>query len=1457
MMNNTLKRMAALLLAMSMCLSLLSANVWAAEVEPQAGSENASVEVTGEDVDSVQSDEEISGKESTQEETAAKESALEEEKSKEESKEITSEEKEVPEAEAESSLPPVEADEPDAEQEKAVDEAKAKEILIDENTSQLHVQQDYTANVNYSYSSGVTAGTVRYISQVTSGSHYHSEYWGNWGSQASIECGTASISMALSYVGINKTPKNILDEGSGITYFGKNWGGVQYNAPSIGNAINNFTDGQGKYSPPIIHLNSYSNAGHYLLIIGRNGSSLTTLDPWECSVSRMSISGSTVTYSKSGSSRSEAITEVYQYYNTNVPNPTPTPTGEFTISNGDYHIISAKDNNYCLNVSYNSTDSGANIQIHKGVKYDEDKYSVVTVTHMGNGYYKLVMKNSGKAIDVSGGGTANGTNVQQYNDNGSDAQRWVIKDAGDGYYYIISKCSNKALDIDSGTMDDYRNVQVWQEGQGAHQKWKFLAWGGSTGKTIAEGRYKVAAYLNNTRCLDVDAGGTANSTNVQIWDNANWSSKVIAQQAFDFKYLGNGYYKLVNANSGKCLDVKGAIGTKGTNVQIYEDNGSAAQQWIIKPAGNGWYYFVSKINGHYLDLSGAKSDNGTNVQIWYGNGNNAQKWGIIKCNSNKITFDMQGGSIDGAYKTYSVTGENSGRSAKALVIFSIEGNTPDTNQYGREAVVDSGGKVTKIREYGSEARLTVPGGGFIVSGHSDYGQGGVEFVNALSMGSYVGYNAEKKVASAYRDWNSYIIENKYVENGGTYGDLPEPHKDGYTFTGWYTSAQGGSRIRKSSTYSANKLYAHWEKNGEEKAAGEQTFQGHRYELYDYLMTWEEAHAFCQAKGGHLATIASSQENEIVANLVPKSESAWIGATDKDKEGTFSWATGETFSYSKWEQNEPNDYGGNEDYAEILSSGVWNDNSGTALRPFICEYDTEKTTTSISSCTVTLSETSYTYDGKAKTPTVTVKAGSKTLTKGTDYEVSYRNNVEVGTAAVTITGKGSYTGSVERTFTISKENTPAGAAVFTVGSVSAAPGGQITVPVSITKNPGIAGFALDISYDHSLLTLKNATAVSSLGGTFTRNSDTVTWFNDANVRTTGKVFELTFDISASAGDRQTAIELTMHEGKPNVTNENSTNVSTDFVKGTVTIRSGVRGDVTGDGDVTIADVVKVNRHVAGKINLTDAEQQAADVTGDGDVTIADVVKINRFVSGKLTTMSVSSGLSTQAAGEATITVGSVSAKAGEKVSIPVSISGNYGIAGMALEFVLPSGMTLNSITAGDVLKDGAFTQNGNIITWYATDNVYRDGVILNLNVTAPESSGSYTVKAALKDDKASNFSNENSESVGISFNAGTVSVTGGASPTLTKTKLSSVKWNKKKKTVTVKWKKNTKGKGYEVQYSTDKSFASAVKTVKIKKNKTVKTTVKKLKKGTWYFRIRTVKGNTYSGWSAAKKVKVTK
>lgn len=84
---------------------------------------------------------------------------------------------------------------------------------------------------------------------------------------------------------------------------------------------------------------------------------------------------------------------------------------------------------------------------------------------------------------------------------------------------------------------------------------------------------------------------------------------------------------------------------------------------------------------------------------------------------------------------------------------------------------------------------------------------------------------------------------------------------------------------------------------------------------------------------------------------------------------------------------------------------------------------------ITNAVITLSQTSYSYDGSAKKPSVkSVKLGNVTL-KTDDYTVSYQNNKNIGTATVTVTGRGNYAGTAKKTFTISAKK----GSIFSVGA----------------------------------------------------------------------------------------------------------------------------------------------------------------------------------------------------------------------------------------------------------------------------------------------------------------------------------------------------------------------------------------------------------------------------------------
>ena len=105
---------------------------------------------------------------------------------------------------------------------------------------------------------------------------------------------------------------------------------------------------------------------------------------------------------------------------------------------------------------------------------------------------------------------------------------------------------------------------------------------------------------------------------------------------------------------------------------------------------------------------------------------------------------------------------------------------------------------------------------------------------------------------------------------------------------------------------------------------------------------------------------------------------------------------------------------------VTAAGSSNYNSiSKTVEITVTEGSSANSTVSVSYCTVLLSSSSYTYNGRAKTPSVSVRYKGRTLVKNRDYTVAYRNNVNAGTATVTITGKGSFTGSVKKTFRIRK------------------------------------------------------------------------------------------------------------------------------------------------------------------------------------------------------------------------------------------------------------------------------------------------------------------------------------------------------------------------------------------------------------------------------------------------------
>nr|WP_221503846.1 RICIN domain-containing protein [Kitasatospora gansuensis] len=137
------------------------------------------------------------------------------------------------------------------------------------------------------------------------------------------------------------------------------------------------------------------------------------------------------------------------------------------------------------------------------------------------GWTTLVNRNSGRCVDAAAAASANGTAVQQYSCNGTNAQQWQLQPTDSGYVRIANlNDATKVIDVTDVSTTDGAKLQLWAYGGGANQQW-----------------------------LPVEEAG--------------------------------GGYHLVNRNSGKCLDVPAASTTDGVVLQQYACNGTTAQSFTF------------------------------------------------------------------------------------------------------------------------------------------------------------------------------------------------------------------------------------------------------------------------------------------------------------------------------------------------------------------------------------------------------------------------------------------------------------------------------------------------------------------------------------------------------------------------------------------------------------------------------------------------------------------------------------------------------------------------------------------------------------------------------------------------------------------------------------------------------------------------------------------------------------
>ena len=239
-------------------------------------------------------------------------------------------------------------------------------------------------NISYGETSGVTGGTIRYVSQLTSSPRFYNSYWEPYVDGAGHECFTAAISMALSAIGINATPAALglywtrQGHTGGTPFTTVQWDvapfGANYLQRSFARAMEAFRNAPGSYSPPIIHLTTYSERGHYVLVVGQlSDSQFMIVDPANDSTWNATIRDNVISYPRKGETRTESLEPVTQYQRVGSPaftapsapstpsTPAPVPT---VPTNPGYHSDGLK----CVAASFADV-MGENDWSHAGIDF--------------------------------------------------------------------------------------------------------------------------------------------------------------------------------------------------------------------------------------------------------------------------------------------------------------------------------------------------------------------------------------------------------------------------------------------------------------------------------------------------------------------------------------------------------------------------------------------------------------------------------------------------------------------------------------------------------------------------------------------------------------------------------------------------------------------------------------------------------------------------------------------------------------------------------------------------------------------------------------------------------------------------------------------------------------------------------------------------------------------------------
>lgn len=431
--------------------------------------------------------------------------------------------------------------------------------------------------------------------------------------------------------------------------------------------------------------------------------------------------------------------------------PIPANGSDKSIADGDYLITSLLSEGRCLAYGGNGQ-SGQNVFLRDYYAWGDTPY-YWHLERQADGSF-IIRSKAGTVLDVNGGPGAagNGPNIQVWNQIETNAnQRFYIVKSDDGNgYQLIPKCSGFRVDVDNAGITDGTNVRQYEPNGSYAQRFNLVKYNKPKVNEKSASEVKSAGYvlrskLSPDKAVVVEKGNpTKLGTNVLLWDYNKTTPDATA--VWNLEKQADGSFLVKNQYNNQYLDVVADGLSDRVNILTWEKHGKPSEQWYVVANGDGTYRFVNKGSGKVVDITGGLTANGTNVQQYLWHGHDAQKFYLDRYPAAvyyNVTFKGMNGENLSTQRVEK--GENASYPSAPVVqgyeftgwdkdARNVQGNITITAQYKKKAQTGgnsgSSSSGSSGSSSGSSSSGSSSGGG---SGSS--GGGGSSFSGSSSGGS--------------------------------------------------------------------------------------------------------------------------------------------------------------------------------------------------------------------------------------------------------------------------------------------------------------------------------------------------------------------------------------------------------------------------------------------------------------------------------------------------------------------------------------------------------------------------------------------------------------------------------------------------------------------------------------------------------------------------------------------------